>query len=214
MKPRKLDLEKIELKKGSHKSIKDGGCIMELVGYMAGEGWSDHPKCACPILTEYAIRLNDNFTDEHRQKLRDFIPLLINSVGSDELRIARKRLLRWRFVTATYPHILELFKLPELAENLRKFKNTLEGMAEAKTFLEKHREEIYKDADAYANAYANANADAYANAYTYADAHAYANAYANAHPYTYTYTYALREKIVATSLETLRMALELKDEKI
>lgn len=151
-------LEKYELRTGAHKNLEEGACIMELVSYIANEPWSDHPKCVCPILTEYAIRINDRFNDEHRQLLKPLIPLLLNTKENDNTQIARKRLMRWRNVTVTYPLILEFYKLPEIAMRLREFKNTLEDMAEAKKFLEANKEKIYKAANADANA--NANADA------------------------------------------------------
>ncbi len=217
-------LSKYELKTGAHKSLNEGACIMELVSYIANEPWSDHPKCACPILTEYAIRMNDRFNDEHRQLLKPLIPLLLNTRMNNETQIARKRLIRWRNVTVTYPLILECYKLKEFADKLREFKNTLEDMAEAAKFLLANKGQIYKAANANANAYADANAnayayaDAYANAYAYADANAYAyvNAYVNADAYAYANANAyadavkFRDKIAAVAIETLRMAIEVK----
>jgi hypothetical protein len=199
-------LETFKLTSGSHESLENGACIMEMVSYFADEPWSDHPKCACPILTAYSIRLNDCFNDEHRQRLKEFIPVIVGTKGTDEIQIARKRLIRWRNVTATYPMILEVFKLPDLAKELRKFENTLESMAQAKAFLERNKNDIYKaayanayanaaayanaDANAYAYADADADADANANAYANAAADANANAYANADTNAYAYAYA------------------------
>ena len=73
---KELNLETIELKKGNHKKFEDGGCIMELVSYIANEPWSDRPECAGPVLTRAAIGFNDRVDDEHRQKLKELIPLL------------------------------------------------------------------------------------------------------------------------------------------
>ncbi len=224
-----LNLEEITLKSGAHKSFDDGACIMELVSYVANEPWSDHPRCACPILTEYAIRLNDKFNDEHRQLMKPFIMSLIGTRATDEVKITRKRLIRWRNVTATYPLILDMVKLPELAEKLRTFENTLESMAEAAKFLKENKEKIYASADAYAyasasaDAYAYASASASADAYAsasasadaYADADAYASASASASAYAYADAdadaYAIRSKIVDVSLETLRLAIEVNE---
>ncbi len=229
-------LEKYDLKTGSHKELSEGACVMELVSYLANEPWSDHPQCACPILTEYAIRINDKFNDEHRQLLKPIIPLLLNSKVNDETQVARKRLIRWRNVTVTYPLILECYKLPEFAEKLRSFKNTLEDMAAAAKFLAANKEKIYKAANAYT--YANANANTYANTYTYtytyananaytyananANANTYADAYANANAnadayanadanaYAYADADAFREKVAHAVVETLRLAAEIK----
>lgn len=79
-------LEKIKLSTGSHASIENGACIMEMVSYLANEPWSDHPKCACPILTGYAIRLNDRSDDETREKLKAIAPKLVGtSTGNRHL---------------------------------------------------------------------------------------------------------------------------------
>ncbi len=202
-----LELGTVMLKRGNHKSIEEGACIMEMVSYMASEPWSDHPKCACPILTAYAIRLNDEFSDNHRQKMKAFIPSLIGTRATDQIQVERKRVIRWRNVTAMYPLILDALGLKDIANNLRQFENTIESMAKAKAFLEENKEVIkrkyaYPDANAYAyadayafaaaNAIADANANAFADAYGFADAYANANAYANpyANPYAYAYAFA------------------------
>jgi hypothetical protein len=201
-----------KLHTGSGKNL-DTACIMQMVSYVAGEKWTDHPECACPILTEYAIRLNDRFNDEHRQRLKDFIPLLVGTRAGDEIRIARKRLLYWRNVTATYPLILDLIKLPELAEKLRTFQNNVDDMKSAASFLNENKEVIKKATYAYANIYAYAYANTYAYAYADADAYAYTNIYAYAYANTYAdadayaYADALREKIADTAIETLKMLI-------
>ncbi len=200
-------LSKYELKTGAHKSLDEGACIMEIVSYIANEPWSDHPKCACPILTEYAIRMNDRFNDDHRQLLKPIIPLLLNSRRDDETQIARKRLIRWRNVTVTYPLILDCYKMTELANKLRAFGNNLKDMKSAAELLEANKKQIYANADAYAYAYAYANAYANADAYADADANAYAYAYAYAYATNaYANADAFRDKVAQAAVETLRLA--------
>ena len=143
---------------GNGADIAKAVCVMQAVDFITSGGLSDDPECSCPILTRLAIRLNDSFNDEHRQLLKPLIPLLVGTVASDEIKIKRKQLIMWRNVTATYPLILDLFKMPELAEKLRSFTNTVSAMADAAKLLKENKEKIY------ANAYANAYADAYANA--------------------------------------------------
>lgn len=70
-------LKTVVLKKGSHKSFEQGACVMEMVSYIANEPWSDRPNCACPILTDFAIRYNDRVPDKQRQKLKSLIPKLM-----------------------------------------------------------------------------------------------------------------------------------------
>lgn len=142
-------IDKCDLKKGAHANLNEGYCVMELVSYLANEPWSDRPQCACPILTEYTICINDRFNDEHRQLLKPIIPLLLNSrVDDDKIKIARKQLIMWRNVTALYPLILDECKMPELADKLRKFTNCTADMAVAEELLAENKKQIY----AYASA--------------------------------------------------------------
>jgi hypothetical protein len=158
--------------------------------------------------------------------------LLIETRSDDALRIKRKQFFMFRNVTVTYPLLLDLIKMPELAEKLRAFGNNKTDMRAAANFLSENKEAITKNANANANAYAYAyacandyaNASAYANAYNYdyaydydyayanANDYAYANdytytyAYANAYNYDYAYAYAYRTKVADACVETLRLA--------
>ena len=38
------------LANGTHNDSKAAVCIMEAVAFVAGEAWSDHPECACPVI--------------------------------------------------------------------------------------------------------------------------------------------------------------------
>jgi hypothetical protein len=198
---RLAEIESYELHQGNGADLKTA-CVMQMVAYVAGEKWTDHPECACPILTRYAITLNDKLNTEHRQKLKPIIPLLIKTRSDDALRIKRKQFFMFRNVTVTYPLLLDLIKMPELAEKLRAFGNNKTDMRAAANFLSENKEAIMKNAYAYANAnadanayadayaYAYADADAYADAYAYAYADAYANAYADAYAYSYANAYS------------------------
>ena|ERR1700722_9275355 len=177
-------------------------------------GASTVEMVACPILTEYVNRLNDAFRTDDRQRLKEFIPILVGTRANEETQIARKRLILWRNVTVTFPLILDLVKLQWYATELRKFENSPESMALAAKFLQTHKEAMSKAADAAANAYAAAYANAYANAnaYTYANASAaaYPNAYAYANANAYAYANTLRQRIADAAIETLRLAIAVK----
>lgn len=54
-------------------------CVMSLVALMAGERHSDRPDCACPVITAYAIKLNDALDDATRQRLKPFAPRIIGT---------------------------------------------------------------------------------------------------------------------------------------
>ena len=66
----------IVLAKGEHQDKMDAYCVMEAVAYVAGEPWSDHPQCACPVLTSFLISWNDALDDVTRQRLKPYIPRL------------------------------------------------------------------------------------------------------------------------------------------
>src|SRR5689334_12351161 len=74
-------LESISIKNGSHNSRERGMCVMEAVAYIAGEPHSDHPKCACPIITCFMIRLNDRMPDDATRSkwLKPLIPKIIGT---------------------------------------------------------------------------------------------------------------------------------------
>ncbi len=85
----KLDLEALTLAYGGHKSRDTGLCLMEAVAYFAGEDHTDHPQCACPVLTSYGITLNDKLPDDQRQRLKPLIPKL---VGTRNPELEQKRM--------------------------------------------------------------------------------------------------------------------------
>jgi len=86
------------LKHGVHKTRADGMCLMEAVAFLAGEEHSDAPACACPVLTDFAVGINDamgegRFGDAYRAKyLHDLAPLLVGS-RADGLRQVRGQVL-------------------------------------------------------------------------------------------------------------------------
>ena len=37
------------LSRGKHRNPRKGACFMEMASYLAGERWSDHPRCTHPL---------------------------------------------------------------------------------------------------------------------------------------------------------------------
>jgi hypothetical protein len=106
------------LERGQHWEGSGKACVMEAASWLAGEPWSDHPRCVHATITRVAIRANDRLDDEDRQRLW---PLLLASVGTAKpfdlrlefrLRVAVFRARRrhlglvdvWRAVLAEYDH--------------------------------------------------------------------------------------------------------------
>lgn len=59
---------------------------MELASFLAGERWSDHPKCTHPLLSSLARTVNDCTSDGGRSRLSLLIPSVIG-LTSDDLRV-------------------------------------------------------------------------------------------------------------------------------
>jgi hypothetical protein len=81
------------LSRGKHRNPRKGACFMELVSFMAGERWSDHPACTHPLLASLARLVNDYTTDDGRHCLVDLIPNVIG-LTSDEPRVDVRIALR------------------------------------------------------------------------------------------------------------------------
>jgi hypothetical protein len=74
------------LTRGKHRSPRKGACFMEFASYLAGERWSDHPRCTHPLLAALARGVNDHTSDEGRRHLAPLIPSVIG-LTSDDLRL-------------------------------------------------------------------------------------------------------------------------------
>lgn len=59
---------------------------MEMASFLAGERWSDHPRCTHPLLAELARLVNDTVTDRLRPQLIPMIPSVIG-LKSDDLHV-------------------------------------------------------------------------------------------------------------------------------
>jgi hypothetical protein len=91
------------LSRGKHRNPKKGACFMELASFLAGEPWSDHPKCTHSLLASLARDVNDHVDDRSRSRLAPLIPEVIGLTGSDphvDAWIAREAALTALPVTA------------------------------------------------------------------------------------------------------------------
>lgn len=66
------------LSQGAHSGPKDGACFMEYVSVLAGEPWSDSPKCVEIGLAMVMQTINDYLPDADRHLL---VPLLGRGIG-------------------------------------------------------------------------------------------------------------------------------------
>jgi hypothetical protein len=65
------------LSPGRHRNPRKGACFMEMASFLAGEKWSDHPKCTHPLLAAMAREINDRLGDRARQDLVHLIPSVV-----------------------------------------------------------------------------------------------------------------------------------------
>ena len=98
------DIPNLHLDKGAHDSPDEGMCVMEATALLAGEGMTDSPACASPVIAKFLRTWNDQLPDDDRQQLKRYIPLLIGTAGSPELE-GRRHGWRWTGWSApTPPH--------------------------------------------------------------------------------------------------------------
>lgn len=65
------------LSRGSHRSPAEGACFMEFASLLAGQRWSDHPRCTHPVVAAGARAVNDLSSDAARQRLTYHVPDVI-----------------------------------------------------------------------------------------------------------------------------------------
>jgi hypothetical protein len=79
------------LSRGKHRSPRKGACFMEMASYLAGERWSDCPRCTHPLLASVARLVNDFTSDCNRRRLVELIPSVVGLTTNDpraDVRIA------------------------------------------------------------------------------------------------------------------------------
>lgn len=74
------------LSQGRHWNPRSGACFMEMASFLAGERWSDHPKCTHPVLAAAARCVNDAVDDVTRQRLVMMIPEVVG-LNPDDSRV-------------------------------------------------------------------------------------------------------------------------------
>ena len=85
-------LDRFELVSGIGEPAKGTMCVMSFVAHLAGEGHTDRPSCASPLIRDFVIPINDDMPREVRQRLKVFVPRLIGT--NDGLDRARAEVLR------------------------------------------------------------------------------------------------------------------------
>ena len=116
-------LAKIQsLYSGSHPKNGNGhveACAMEAVAFIAGEPWSDHPECACPVIGAFMRAWNDGLADDQRTSLiLPLIPRLVGTRSTKKIEQRRATMAADWLIRVHTPAWLRLAKLTEQADLL------------------------------------------------------------------------------------------------
>ncbi|WP_018334532.1 hypothetical protein [Actinomycetospora chiangmaiensis] len=71
------------LTRGAHPGAEAGTCLMEQVSLLAGERFSDRPRCTAPALAALAQQVNDRVSDAARDRLLPLVPTLADAASCD-----------------------------------------------------------------------------------------------------------------------------------
>jgi len=74
-------LASVRLEPGSHRSPSDGVCVVELASLLAGEKFTDRPKCVCPVIGSLLRSWNDGVGYADRQRLEPYASLVVGTGG-------------------------------------------------------------------------------------------------------------------------------------
>lgn len=95
---------------GRHRSPRHGACLMEYTSVLAGERFSDSPRCTDPVLATVARAVNDYSSDAARQRIAPYAGDLTTARGAgDDVQrgIVRRCLLTaLRYAAGTRRHVL------------------------------------------------------------------------------------------------------------
>jgi hypothetical protein len=107
------------LNEGAHENFNAGVCAMEAASYIAGEEWSDHPQCVCPVIAAFMRSWNDALPDDKRTALLlPLIPATIGTRGSADLATRRATMATDWLIRVHTPAWLRLAGLTAHADTL------------------------------------------------------------------------------------------------
>jgi hypothetical protein len=86
----------VRLSQGKHRDPDHGACVMELSSMLAGEPFSDRPRCVDPVIAGFLRTYNDGIDDERRQDLYPFAAAVVGTRAVAGVQAERARMcLRW-----------------------------------------------------------------------------------------------------------------------
>jgi hypothetical protein len=124
----RLDIDKVTLQSGAHSSPDDGLCVVEAVAYIAREQHSDHPVCVSPVIATFLRSWNDALSTDDRQRLKDLIPVVMDTVSTPEDENRRAWMCVDWLVRGYTPAWLRLAGLSAQADRLANLPQLKEGV--------------------------------------------------------------------------------------
>jgi hypothetical protein len=106
-------LDRVELVEGAGDPGAGMMCVMSLVARLAGEGHTDDPRCASPVIRAFAVPVNDGMPREVRRRLKPFAPRILGT--DDGLDRERAAVLRRALAEEILPRVAERHRLPSAA---------------------------------------------------------------------------------------------------
>ena len=115
-----LDLDTLTLSRGGHQAGGGEFCVMEAVAFIAGEPWTDHPKCASRVIGAFMRSWNDDLDDDQRQMLKPYVLRLAGTAGTPDQE-DRRAFMAADWAVRTYtPVLLRLAGLTDDADALER----------------------------------------------------------------------------------------------
>lgn len=85
-----MNLDSLRLEPGSHRSPRDGVCLLELTSILAREEFSDRPRCVCKVIAAFLRSWNDRSSHAERQRLRPYATRVVRSRASRDVTQRRR----------------------------------------------------------------------------------------------------------------------------
>lgn len=86
----------VRLTRGKHTSPREGVCVMELASMLAGERFTDRPRCVSPVIGALLRAYNDFVDDRPRQELYRVAAAVVGTRASAAVERQRlQRVIQW-----------------------------------------------------------------------------------------------------------------------
>jgi hypothetical protein len=102
----------IKLVSGKHTSPTHGACVMELASMLAGEPFTDHPQCVCPVVGAVLRQYNDWIDDRRRQDLYEYAARVVGSYDEALVEPRIDLVLEWTQETRQRRWLHRLLPIP------------------------------------------------------------------------------------------------------